>query len=329
MASAAQLKALLKAHLEGDESLLHSVAMQIAAHEAKLGHGKLAQELRGLIDEAKRRRPAPLMAGINQSHEGLGGLLELSYPKARLGDIILTKRLGHQIHRIVSEQRHAAQLLEHGLTPRSKLLLVGLPGTGKTLTASILAGELGLPLFAVRLDSLITKFMGETASKLRQVFDSTDRIRGVYFFDEFDAIGPQRGLTNDVGEIRRVLNSLLQMIEQCRSHSMVLAATNHPDILDSALFRRFDDVLHFDMPGQAQIVQLLKGRLANVAQTGTCWNSLGTAASGLSYADVTRAANDVLKDSLIEGRSQVLESDIRAVLEERLNIVKRFARKSG
>ena len=108
------------------------------------------------------------------------------------------------------------RILEHGLAPRRKLLLVGPPGTGKTLTASVLAGELGLPLLQVRLDGLITKFMGETAAKLRQIFDATGRTRGVYFFDEFDAIGSQRGLANDVGEIRRVLNSFLQMIEQDR-----------------------------------------------------------------------------------------------------------------
>jgi len=102
--------------------------------------------------------------------------------------------------------------LAHGLSPRRKLLLVGPPGTGKTLSASVLASELGIPLFQVRLDGLITKFMGETAAKLRQIFDATSQTRGIYFFDEFDAIGSQRGLTNDVGEIRRVLNSFLQTI---------------------------------------------------------------------------------------------------------------------
>ncbi len=111
------------------------------------------------------------------------------------------------------------------------------------MAASVLAGELGIPLFLVRLDSLITKFMGETAAKLRQVFDSITDMRGVYFFDEFDAIGSQRGLANDVGEIRRVLNSFLQMIENDQSNSLIVAATNHPEILDYALFRRFDDVI--------------------------------------------------------------------------------------
>lgn len=114
------------------------------------------------------------------------------------------------------------------------------------MTASVLAGELGLPLFLVRLDALITKFMG--AAKLRQVFDAISELRGVYFFDEFDAIGSQRGLANDVGEIRRVLNSFLQMIEHDQSNSLIIAATNHPEILDYALFRRFDDVIEYHLP---------------------------------------------------------------------------------
>lgn len=129
------------------------------------------------------------------------------------------------------------------------------------MTAAVLAGELGLPLFEVRLDGLITKFMGETAAKLRQVFDSTQQTRGVYFFDEFDAIGSQRGLSNDVGEVRRILNSFLQMIEQDDSHSLIIGATNHPEILDNALFRRFDDLLHYELPDEEHIASALKGRL--------------------------------------------------------------------
>src|SRR5690554_5978179 len=142
------------------------------------------------------------------------------------------------------------------------------------MTASVLAGELGLPLFEVRLDGLITKFMGETAAKLRQIFESTQQTRGVYFFDEFDAIGSQRGLANDVGEVRRVLNSFLQMIEQDDSHSLIIGATNHPEILDTALFRRFDDLLHYELPDEENIANALKGRLLHMAVKNTSWKCL-------------------------------------------------------
>ena len=323
MASASQIKALLESHLEGDDDRFFSVAMQVAAHEARLGHGKLADELRAMIDDARARRGAIAPVPIGRPRGELAHILEASYPKSRMAEMILGKSLAGQLTRVIREQRHAGSILAHGLSPRRKLLLVGPPGTGKTLTASVLAGELGLPLFLVRLDGLITKFMGETAGKLRQVFDATGRTRGVYFFDEFDAIGSQRGLANDVGEIRRVLNSFLQMIEGDRSHSLVVAATNHPGILDPALFRRFDDVLHYVLPDRRQIAELLRTRLAGRATTGVCWAQLAEAAEGLNYAEVTRAANEVLKDALIQEHAKVSNADIRAMIDERKTIADR------
>lgn len=329
MASADQLKALLKSHLEGDDERFFSVAMQVAAHEAKRGHGKLAEELRALVDRAKARRGLASQAGekpipISRPRGELAGLLKVSYPKARLGEMVLDDVLSGQLKRIIREQRQASRILAHGLSPRRKLLLMGPPGTGKTMTASVLAGELGLPLFQVRLDGLITKYMGETAAKLRQVFDATDRTRGIYFFDEFDAIGSQRGLANDVGEIRRILNSFLQMIEQDESHSLIVAATNHPEILDHALFRRFDDVLHYELPDEAHIASVLQSRLGRMAAEGVSWKRLASEAIGLSYAEVTRACDEALKEALIEQRDRISEDDIRRTLEERCRISSRL-----
>ena len=328
MASADQLKALLKSHLEGDDDRFFSVAIQVAAHEAKLGHGKLAKELRTMIDEAKSRRDAGSLVPIGRPRGELVNLLEASYPKARLGEMILGDALTQQIERVIREQRYAGRIMEYGLAPRRKLLLTGPPGTGKTLTATVLAGELGLPLFQVQLDGLITKYMGETAAKLRQIFDATSRTRGIYFFDEFDAIGSQRGITNDVGEIRRVLNSFLQMIEQDRSHSLVVAATNHPKILDPALFRRFDDILYYDLPDKSQIAKLLKTRLSGSADKGVLWERLADLAKGLSYAEITRAADEVLKDALIHDRVRIQAEDIQSMISERKSVAERFKEKS-
>ena len=320
MASANQLKALLKSHLEGDEQQFLSVAMQLAAHEAKVGHGKLAEELRALIDEAKRRRGTGQPTPISRPRGELATLLTASYPKARFADMVLDKVLEQQLQRIIREQRYAERILAHGLSPRRKLLLVGPPGTGKTLTASVLAGELGIPLFQVRFDGLITKFMGETAAKLRQIFDATGQTRGVYFFDEFDVIGSHRGLANDVGEIRRVLNSFLQMIEQDRSHSLIISATNHAEILDHALFRRFDDVLHYALPTEPQIAVLLRTRLKDLSAQAVSWNRLAKTAAGLSYAEVTRSTDEVLKEAIINNREHVTEEEINRSLVERQEI---------
>jgi len=329
MASAEQLKALLKSHLDNDDERFYSVAMQVAAHEAKLGHGKLAEELRALIDKAKSRRALPphgeeKTVPISRPRGELASLLSVSYPKTRLGDMVLDELLSRQLTRIIREHRQASSILAHGLSPRRKLLLMGPPGTGKTMTASVLAGELGLPLCEIRLDGLITKYMGETAAKLRQIFDATDRTRGVYFFDEFDAIGSQRGLSNDVGEIGRILNSFLQMIEQDKSHSLIVAATFHPDALDRALFRRFDDVLHYELPNQEQIVSLLKSRLGRCANTEVSWDRLASSSVGLSYAEITRAVNEVLKLAVIEERNRVSENDICTALEERQQLANRL-----
>ena len=327
MASADQLKALLQSHLEGDENRFYSVAMQVAAHEAKRGHGRLAEELRFLVDQAKSRKSVASdskAVPISKPRGELANLLSVSYPKSRLGDMELNAELEHQLERIIREQRHAAEILSHGLSPRRKLLLVGPPGTGKTMTASVLAGELGLPLFQVRLDGLITKFMGETAAKLRQIFESTHSARGVYFFDEFDAIGSQRGVANDVGEARRILNSFLQMIEQDDSHSLIIGATNHPEILDNALFRRFDDLLHYELPDEANIANLLKTRLSRVVLKNTSWKRLANKALGLSYAELTRATDEVRKTALIERVEKISEKDVALALEERRKLSNRL-----
>jgi len=321
MASADQLKALLKSHIDNDDSRFFSTALQIAAHEAKLGHGKLAEEMRDLVDAAKSRRSADSLTRktipIAQPRGELSSLLEASYPKARLADMVLHATVETGLKRIILEQRNFSKIRSHGLSPRRKLLLIGPPGTGKTMSASVLAGELNIPLFLVRLDALITKFMGETAAKLRQLFDAISDIRGIYFFDEFDAIGSQRGLTNDVGEIRRVLNSFLQMIEQDSSNSVIIAATNHPELLDYAVFRRFDDVIDYGLPRKEQIITLLKSRLVNFKVRNPRWNSLAATAEGLSHAEIARATDEAIKDAIIHDQQSLSLSDLAQTLEER------------
>ncbi|HUW29444.1 MAG TPA: AAA family ATPase [Sulfuriferula sp.] len=331
MASSEQLKALIKSHISHDDGHFYSVAMQVAAHEAKLGHGKLAEELRDMIDAAKTRigqdptgKLVPIGSAAKPRGE-LANLLTVTYPANRLGDMVLDELASNQLQRIIKEQRSLARIKEHGLSPRRKLLLVGPPGTGKTMTASALAGELGIPLFLVRLDSLITKFMGETAAKLRQVFDAIADLRGVYFFDEFDAIGSQRGMANDVGEIRRVLNSFLQMIEHDQSNSLIIAATNHPEVLDYALFRRFDDVVEYHLPTPAQTLDLIRSRLGPFTPKPFKKDGLSEQAEGLSYAEICRAVDESIKDAIMHDQSRVQRAELGRALEARRLISTRLA----
>ncbi|MCF8075637.1 MAG: ATP-binding protein [Desulfotignum sp.] len=327
MARADQIKALLQSHSEGDDQRFYSIAMQVAAHEAKRGHGKLAEDLSARIDKAKKRQrigqtvPNPIPIGRPRGE--LADLLSVSYPKLRLADMILEDNLSRQIKKVIREQRHAADLLSHGLAPARKLLLVGPPGTGKTMSASVLAGVLGFPLCQIRLDGLLTKYMGETAAKLRQVFDAAVQTRGLYFFDELDAIGSQRGRLNDVGEIRRILNSFLMMIEQDQSHSLIIAATNHPGILDPALFRRFDDVLYYSLPDKPNIAVLLKARLSPSAAE-ISWQSLAGPAEGLSYAEIGRACDEALKHMFINKEPHITEVAVKKILIERKSMKDRL-----
>lgn len=328
MANGDQLKALLRSFAEGDDRHFYSVAMQLAAHEAKQGHGKLAEELRELIDAAKSRRHTTGADGaipIARPKGELASLLSVSYPSRRLSDMVLSKPLLESLQRVLKEQRHLTKLRSHGLHPRRKLLLVGPSGTGKTMTAAALAGELGVPLFVVRLDALITKFMGETAAKLRQVFDAVSSTRGVYFFDEFDAIGSQRGMSNDVGEIRRILNSFLLMIEQDDSNSVIAAATNHPDILDEALFRRFDDVVEYQVPSTDQIEALLRMRLGDYLKSARAIGELAAEASGLSHAEIARAIDDAVKEVVMHDQDSVPAEALRGLLQQRQAVRRRTA----
>jgi SpoVK/Ycf46/Vps4 family AAA+-type ATPase len=318
MTTAEQLKALVRSYKDGDEAHFYAVALQLAASEARRGHGKLAEEIRQIVDSSKARRPANASpVALHQPKGELGSLLLASYPEERLTSIVAADDLQRQLARVVREQRHVDKLLAHGLSPRRRLLFVGPPGTGKTLTASVLAGELGLPLFLIRLDVLFTKFMGEAAARLRQIFDAIDSVRGVYFFDEFDAIGSHRGQPNDVGEARRILNSFLQMLEQDRSHSLIVAATNHSDILDHALLRRFDDVLRYKLPSREQAEVLLRHRLAGHTAKGVSLARLSVSADGLSFAEISKAAEDALKEALIQGDTAVSAKQVSMMLNER------------
>lgn len=317
MATAEQIKALIKSHLTGDEEQFRTVALQVAAHAARHGHGQVATELKGLLDAARTAQRTATPTPIVTPKGELSGLLAVSYPKTRLGDMVLSEEIDAQLRRLLREQRSRQKLEAHGLAPRRKLLLVGPPGSGKTMTASAIAGELHLPLYVIVFDSLITKFMGETAAKLRLVFDAMKHQRGVYLFDEFDAIGAHRSSPNDVGEIRRVLNSFLQFLEQDASPSLVLAATNHPEALDRALFRRFDDVIQYALPPRALVERAVRNRLASFDLSAIVWDEVAAAAEGLSYADLAQAADAAAKQAVLDDAEQLDTSELVKALEER------------
>ena len=324
MASSNQIKALMQSHIDRDDDRFLSVALQLAAHEARNGHGKFAQELKGLVDKAKKNNVKNVPVSIATGIRDASGLLTTTHPKLRFSDLIVSDLVKGKLERLVKEQKHLTILKNHGLSPRRKLLLAGKPGTGKTFTASVLAGELNFPLFEVRLDAVITKYLGESSAKLRQIFDAIREVRGVYFFDEFDALGSHRDSSNDVGEARRILNSFLQMIEQDDSNSVIVCATNHIEALDHALFRRFDDVIKYQLPSEEEIIMLFKTRLRSYVAKNFSWKKLSAIADGLSNAEITLAANDAIKEMLIHDHNSITITMLQQAIEDRKSISQHF-----
>jgi len=322
MANAEQIKALIRSHADGDDTRFYALAMQVAAQAARSGHSRFAQELRKLVETAREKSSAAEQRGrvlhIAQPRGELAGILGVTSPSAKLRDMALGQEVRTKLERVISEQRSRARLREHGLAPIRLLLLVGPPGTGKTLTASALAGELSLPLFTIQLDGLITKYLGETAAKLRLLFEAIQQTRGVYLFDEFDALGSHRAATNDVGEIRRVLNSFLQFLEADTSDSILVAATNHPALLDSALFRRFDLLIEYDLPTKAVIEKMIEARLSSFDWKGVRLPEVTEKAKGLSHAEIARSCEQAAKNAILR-RSDVIEHEelVRALEERR------------
>lgn len=321
MTAARRLVALIKSHLSGDDAQFYAVAMQIAADEARQGHGRLAEELKQIIDDGKANRAAILQqpgpVPMAQPKGELANLLSVQYPDARLADMVLSEDLEARLRRVLLEQRQQRRLRSFGLFPRRKLLLIGPSGSGKTMTASALAGELKLPLFTVVLDGLISKFMGETAAKLRLIFEAMNLTKGVYLFDEFDAIGARRSDPNDVGEVRRILNSFLQFLEQDASQGLIIAATNHGELLDPALFRRFDDVIEYGLPEHEFVRRLLLNRLTLFDTSVLDWSAVFESAAGLSYAEIARAADEAAKDAVLANVKQISLTSLIAALAER------------
>lgn len=312
--SGAQIKAMIRSHAGGDDDAFYAVALQVAAQAAREGHHRLATELKDAVDGSRRAR-ASRVVSIAQPRGDLADLVIATHPTVGLKDLVLSAGLESQVMRVLAEQRQRRRLMDHGFEPVHRLLFEGPPGTGKTMTAAVLANELALPLLTVRLDSLLSKFMGESAAKLRVIFEAVAQQRAVYLFDEVDALGADRA-GNDVGEARRILNSFLMLIEKSGNESLLIAATNHRAILDRALFRRFDMVLDYELPDSRQGAAVIRGRLGSLVNR-VRWQSLTPAMQGLSHADLVRAAEAAAKGVILNGGTTVDTDDLRVALKSR------------
>ncbi len=317
MATAAQIKSLIRSYSSEDKERFYTIALQVASHEARQGHATLAHEIRELIDNERRTEIKHLK--VVPFPKDLKGLLITEESEIPMSSLVLSTSLEQRIQRIIHEYRQQNKLKSHGLIHRRKILLAGPPGTGKTLTAKVLAHELHLPLHIIQIDRLVTKFMGETSAKLRQVFNLIQQEHGIYLFDEFDAIGGERTSDNDVGEMRRVLNAFLQFIEQDHSDSLIIAATNNPKLLDHALFRRFDDVLNYQTPEENERKHLIENILGTFKGPRFAWKKILSASDNLSHSEIDHACRDAIKTAILSDNKKINASQLLDSIEQRNN----------
>ncbi|MEC1178635.1 ATP-binding protein [Metasolibacillus meyeri] len=302
MATAEQLKLLVKAHYENDYTRFDTLLIQVAASEAQKGHVALARDLKSLIEKGKKNS-----SKIQYIDPEIEGLITVRSSTYRLADLVVSKDVKDNLVNVIKEYENRTKLAQFGLMNRRKILLAGKPGTGKTLTASVLATELQLPLCIIHTDKIMTKYLGETSQKLSKIFDYMANFEAIYLFDEFDSIASERNFNNDVGEIRRIINSFLQYIESNDS-GFIIGATNNPQLLDSAIFRRFDDVIIYKLPDAAQRKKLIKNTL------GQFWNSeidliqVGKISEGLNHAEIVNVCKDAIKETILSDLERVNEN---------------------
>ena len=312
MARADLLKKLFRGYKVADDPSFLDAAWEIIDEERKKHHTVLANDLMKILENGRSNStmqrfdfdPLP-----KDSDKG-SSLLEIRAPDKYLDDLVLSDSQCETLLQVLNEFRQWDVLEANALLPSHKLLFCGPPGCGKTATAEALANELGLPLLYVRFDSVVSSLLGETASNLRKVFDYASRGTWVLLFDEFDAIGRSRADTSEHGELKRVVNTFLQLLDSFSGRSLVIAATNFEQSLDSALWRRFDEIARFEKPTLPQVELLLKKKLGSRLSPSSSYKTVAKRLKGMTHAEVERVCLDTLKRNVLKGNSNVSSDDI-------------------
>lgn len=320
------IKRLLESHLRHDDEEFRATVLELIAEERRLNNHRFADQLLSILNSSATSKDKNTTFSWNSlpkdSERGLR-LIETIEPQQRLNDVVLIPRLKEAVSRILEEFRRSAVLTSHGLPARSKILLCGPPGCGKTILAEAIATELGLPVLYVRFDAVVSSFLGETAANLRKVFDYATVGTWVLFFDEFDAIGKHRSDPEEHGEIKRVVNAFLQMLDHFKGHSLVVTATNHQGLLDPSLWRRFDEILYLDFPKDSEVRALLETKLRSIRVKGFDPISFIPRLRGFSHADIERICFDAARSAILADRDEILREDFEPQIarqRERLNV---------
>ena len=315
------LKQLLRAYANSDSELFRKAAMQLASNESRVGHSKLAEEIRDIVSRFPEIQAELKTISIAQPRGELAGLIDGNFQHEKLHNLVLSPDLESDLKRIILENHRRSSLQRAGLFATRRILFYGPPGCGKTLSAKALAGELGLPLMSIRFDSLFSRFMGATANHLRTIFDEMPKRPGVYFFDEFDAVGKSRGHQDDVGEAKRVVSSFLQLMDADQSNSLIVAATNFESSIDPAVVRRFDTAICFGLPTTGQIKDLLARKIGTHCSPEDL-TFITKELSGHSFADVARVCDDAMRTMILEDNKTISRESLLKALKKTIRLSK-------
>ena len=324
MARADLLKKLFSSFNNDDRELFIKTAHEIIADERKKNHSILADDLEMVLNGAKKqyRSSMPTMKTVvAQNTDKEARLVEIVYPDKYLDDVILPQEKVLQLEEVIREFQNWDILISNGVAPINKLLFYGPPGCGKTVCASILAAEIGIPLMYVRFDALVSSYLGETTSNIRKVFDLAKDDSFVILFDEFDAIGRSRNDATEHGEIKRVVNTFLQQLDNFKGHSIIIAATNFERSLDYAIWRRFDDTIRFDLPSNDEKIKLFSLRLKQFNGPAHAFETFLGTTEKFSYADVENICKTIMRKCILAGKRNYSKKDIEFAVKKQTQMV--------
>ncbi|MDW7733038.1 MAG: ATP-binding protein [Methanolobus sp.] len=321
-----QIKEMFQSFIEDNDEKFMKVATEIIEDERKKKHHLLVKDLRkiiasknqnqfihenNIVQRYKSNIPIP-----RDSEKGFP-LLEIKENYFSLDDLILETELKSKIERIPNETKFREILATYGLKPKQKFLFCGPPGTGKTLTANVISSIIGYPLVHIRFDSIVSSFLGETATNLRKVFDFIEKGEWVVLFDEFDVIGKKRDDPYEHGETKRVVNNFMQMLDSYRGRSILIAATNHEHLLDSAIWRRFDEILYYDIPDENLREKIFKKYLQVMNKSKDLdMLELSKLSEGFSPADISQVCQEALRRNIMLNKKEINLDDIKLIISE-------------
>lgn len=318
MARADLLKKLFSCFVSEDREGFLKIANDIISDERKKNHGILADELEMILNN-KSVFPVKRISRFCSGKEESGtSLFEIIYSDKMLSDVVLTEENRQTVEQSIREFLNWDVLISNGVYPSYRLLFYGPPGCGKTLTAHAIASEIGIPLLYVRFDAIVSSYLGETAGNIRKVFDFVGKDHYVILFDEFDAIARSRNDQYEHGEIKRVVNTFLQQLDNFKGRSLIIAATNFEKSLDYAVWRRFDSTLQFCMPDNDERTRLFNLRLKQFKGPEHIIEGLSSQMESFSHADIEHVAFSVIKQCILDGRRIYTKRDIeQAVLQQK------------